>query len=894
MLLGSAFCQNSAYYFNEFIHSIGLLEIKMGGRRFTYMNSTGDKHSKLDRFLVSLNAIEAWPNLNVTAMPRVHSNHCAILLSASQLDFGPTPFKLYNSWLKDPDFEGILRRGWGISSNPRHQLLLSPLSLVAGKLRKLKEHIKAWRKEVTEKARKEMEELTNRINDIDHLVEQGLINKELLISRQTAYQKIMEIESRRIEDLKQKSRTTWALEGDENSAFFHGMINKHQRSQRINGTKENGFWINDPVAIKELAFKHFAGRFTEPINRALNSSALNLRNYPPPHAMKHFEASGYIDKGCNSSFIILVPKVQDPITINDFRPISLIGCLYKIISKVLAERLKKVVHLVVSSAQTTFIKNRNILDGPLILNEFISWVKRNKKKAFTFKVDFEKAFDSLSWEFLDSVMLQMEFGVKWRSWIRGCLSSTRVSVIINGSATKEFDMERGLRQGDPLSPFLFIIAAEGLHAAMESAKEKGIFKGIQLPGHDPVISHLQYADDVIFMGTWLLENTKNLIRILRCFELSSGLKINMEKCKLYGLGVQNCELELVARTFNCTIDSFPFTYLGLPVGASMARVTHWKPIIERFQAKLSRWKASTLSFGGRLTLCKAVLSSLGTFYFSIYKAPVKDSEEVFLGWLHGIKKNGLDCLGKNIAAKERGGMGVGSLKVQNLALLGKWWCRFRNQPDSTWALELKAIHGPDGGISHPLATKRRSGCWGSIACLPLSLEKDHVPFLNYLQQVVNADGSSKWTWSLESSGVYTVSSMRSHIDNLVLPIVVIYGCGTHWSQVSSTNVCKLCHEAPESEEHIFVGCPISNPSPSSCRELLDCKNRLYGHHRPKELHEAIMLVFMWVIWRFRNSKAHALNSNSNSISKAVLAYEVQAYSHLWINAWNYGRGEGTS
>ncbi|KAL7594926.1 hypothetical protein Lser_V15G30234 [Lactuca serriola] len=206
--LGSTFCQNSAYYFNEFIHSIGLLEIKMGGRRFTYMYSAGDKHSKLDRFLVSLNAIETWPNLNVTAMPRVHSDHCAILLSASQLDFGPPPFKLYNFWLKDPEFEGILRRGWGINNNPSHQLFRSPLSMVAGKLRNLKEHIKAWRKEVTEKSIKEMEELTNRINDIDHLAEQGLINKDLLLSRQIAYQKIMEIESRRIEDLKQKSRTT--------------------------------------------------------------------------------------------------------------------------------------------------------------------------------------------------------------------------------------------------------------------------------------------------------------------------------------------------------------------------------------------------------------------------------------------------------------------------------------------------------------------------------------------------------------------------------------------------------------------------------------------------------------------------------------------------------------
>ena len=183
--------------------------------------------------------------------------------------------------------------------------------------------------------------------------------------------------------------------------------------------------------------------------------------------------------------------------------------------------------------------------------------------------------------------------------------------------------KRGVRQGDPLSPFLFIIAAEGLHVALESAKEKGIFKGIQLPHRGPIISHLQYADDVTFMGSRSLESTKNLIRILRCFELSSGLTINMSKSKLYGFGVQNCELELVARSFNCSIGSLPFSYLGLPVGASMARESNWKPIIEKFQAKLSRWKASTLSFGGRLTLCKAVLSSLGSFYFSIYKAPAK-------------------------------------------------------------------------------------------------------------------------------------------------------------------------------------------------------------------------------------------------------------------------------
>nr|KAJ0212032.1 hypothetical protein LSAT_V11C400167160 [Lactuca sativa] len=434
----------------------------MGGRSFTYMNAAGDKHSKLDRFLVSLNAFEFWPNLNVTTLPRVHSDHCAILLSTSFLDFGPTPFKFYNSWIKDPGFEDILRRGWSISNNAMHRFLLSPLSLVAGKLKNLKEHIKTWRKEMIEKAKKEIVELTEKINGIDLLAELGQANEEQMHSRQNAYKKIMELESRRIEDLKQKSRSKWALDGDENSAFFHGLINKHRRSQRINGIKENGFWINDPLAIKEMFKNHFAGRFAEPIKSRPKFLNPNFNKLPPfaisyleepfsfeeiksaiwecgsdkapgpdgfsfaflkQHweviggdfylAVKHFEATGHIDKGCNSSFITLVPKVQDPITVTDFRPISLLGCLYKSISKVLAERLKKVVHLVVSSSQTAFIKNRHILDGPLILIEVINWLKKNKKKAFAFKVDFEKAFDCLSWEFLDSIMEQMDFGVKW-------------------------------------------------------------------------------------------------------------------------------------------------------------------------------------------------------------------------------------------------------------------------------------------------------------------------------------------------------------------------------------------------------------------------------------------------------------------------------------------------
>ncbi|GKB10976.1 RNA-directed DNA polymerase, eukaryota, reverse transcriptase zinc-binding domain protein [Tanacetum coccineum] len=178
----------------------------------------------------------------------------------------------------------------------------------------------------------------------------------------------------------------------------------------------------------------------------------------------------FIPRGCNSSFIALVPKKCDPIHINDFRPISLIGCQYKVIAKVLANRLLKVVHSVVSDVQTAYIKGRQIVDGPLMVNKIISCASKKKERLFVLKVDFEKAFNSLNWEFLDHTMEQMGFSFKWRGWICGCLNNAYGSILINGSPSKEFSFKKGLRQGDSLSPFLFIIAMEALHVTLQEAK----------------------------------------------------------------------------------------------------------------------------------------------------------------------------------------------------------------------------------------------------------------------------------------------------------------------------------------------------------------------------------------------------------------------------------------
>jgi len=150
---------------------------------------------------------------------------------------------------------------------------------------------------------------------------------------------------------------------------------------------------------------------------------------------------------------------------------------------------------VISETQSAFIHGRQILDGILIANEIVEDAKRLKKDLLLFKVDFEKAFDSIDWSYLEAVMKKMNFPTLWRKWIMECVSTASASVLVNGSPTHEFKFERGLRQGDPLSPFLFLIAAEGLNVMMKALVEAALFSGYKVGTNNQVsITHLQFVE----------------------------------------------------------------------------------------------------------------------------------------------------------------------------------------------------------------------------------------------------------------------------------------------------------------------------------------------------------------------------------------------------------------
>ncbi|KAL4560291.1 hypothetical protein LXL04_032441 [Taraxacum kok-saghyz] len=608
-----------------------------------------------------------------------------------------------------------------------------------------------------------------------------------------------------------------------------------------------------------------------------------------------------INPGSNTSFITLVPKNKDPQSLKEYRPINLIGCITKIVSKLLTSRLKPLLDKVICPNQTAFVGNRNIFEGPLILNEIISWSKRAKKRVMLFKADFDKAFDTINWGYLDRTMEQMGFGTTWRAWIMGIISTARVS---------EFRMERGIRQGDPLSPFLFIIAAEGLKVAMEEAQEKNLYSGLQLPNNGPNISLLQYADDTIFVGEWSSRNVRSLLNILTCFYVSSCLKVNLAKCNLMGIGVGAVEIAHCASGIKCGVSPFPFKFLGLPVGDSMNKVRNWEPVINKFHSKLSTWKARTLSIGGRLTLCKFVLGSLGSYFFSIYKVPVKVLNQLqsirnifFWASMHSVKRPITWVKWK----QNRGGLGISSLKAQNLALLTKWRWRFLVDQQGCWKEVIKSIYGDHGGLNHHTLSYLKHSVWGKITRTKEDLYRFGLDLDNVLTEEPDAQQhqSRPWRWEMEVVQ-FSARSLRKEIDSITL---ISRTMPSWWTKLVpckinvfiwrsclarlptrvnllkrgigiSSSLCPLCNKKEETEDHIFFECSTAKELAAHLRDWWEMLRQLQQKAAKKEIARR---AFLWSLWKYRNEAIF----EGKSLNNNMLVLEVKKMSYSWF----YNRGK---
>jgi hypothetical protein len=185
--------------------------------------------------------------------------------------------------------------------------------------------------------------------------------------------------------------------------------------------------------------------------------------------------TGKISSSLNSTFLVLIPKSDQPSSYNDFRPISLCNLVYKLIAKVISTRIKPVMERKLSPEQLGFLKGRRIHDAIGVAHESIHSIFHKKQKAMIMKIDLKKAFDSVDWDYLRLILLSVGFGLNFTNWIMSCVSSANLSVLINGEASRFFKSERGLRQGCPLSPYLFILVLEGLSLLLSKSVAEHLF-----------------------------------------------------------------------------------------------------------------------------------------------------------------------------------------------------------------------------------------------------------------------------------------------------------------------------------------------------------------------------------------------------------------------------------
>eukprot|EP00253_Pinus_taeda_P021837 PITA_21837 len=412
-----------------------------------------------------------------------------------------------------------------------------------------------------------------------------------------------------------------------------------------------------------------------------------------------------IKGGINSAFLALIPKDKGAVDFSRFRAISLCNSSYKLITKIIANRLKKILPAIIPENQGGFIKGRKILDNIVLVQEAVHSSYHRKEKGMVIKLDLANAFDRVKHEFLFMVMKKMGFSSAIINWIKACIASPWIAPLVNGRPSEFFQASRGLRQGCPLSPLLYAIQASVISFQLDHNQQTQILPGLRMVHQVKDINHAQSADDTLLLGGASINFAKSFKKELDSYREVSGSKINFIKSTIYSWNCSVKELSDITRILNkegsWAWDSFK--YLGIPIFRTIPKVAHWLPLLDKIKNRIHAWGASWLNNAGKIILMKAVLSSLPLYQHSILLAPKTfiNKMEVLLRrflWEGGKNNERRLHLVKWDTIKKpfmEGGLQIHDLAAQNLALGTKllWDIVSRKLNWSKKVLWRKYFHG---------------------------------------------------------------------------------------------------------------------------------------------------------------------------------------------------------
>jgi hypothetical protein len=392
----------------------------------------------------------------------------------------------------------------------------------------------------------------------------------------------------------------------------------------------------------------------------------------------------------NLAYITLLSKTAEAIEVKDYWPISLIHSFARIITKAMANRLATKLPTMVSSCQSAFVKGRCIHNNFILVQQRAKALQLQNSPQVLLKMDISKAFNSVSWPFLLEVLTHLGFGPFWCNILSKLLRSSSTRVLVNGEPGDLICHQRGLRQGDPLSPMLFIMVMDVLNSLVSKASERGLLQPILRRGNGQRLS--LYVDDVV-MFLQPHRNELLLIKeILRIFGAASVLVTNIRKSSVTPIRCQEQDLEVVQNTLPCSVVNFPCKYLRLPLSVRKLSKTEFLLLIEKIADYLSSWKAALMHPAGRVALIRAVLMAVPIHHFIAVQCPkwvhkaINKVIRAFLWKGHKDVKGGHCLVGWQRVCRPRdlGGLGIMNLEVLSWALQTRWlWLR-KTQPDRPW------------------------------------------------------------------------------------------------------------------------------------------------------------------------------------------------------------------
>ncbi|XP_062075810.1 uncharacterized protein LOC133779929 [Humulus lupulus] len=751
--------------FRNSLQVCGLFDLELHGYPFTWERGRSNGNLieiRLDRALASSAWINLFPEAKLSNHEVTTSDHCPLFLTPIPASYVPRirKFKFENAWLREPMCNKIIEDIWDAHPN----------SSIQNKLTICADALGQWGSEITGNFRSRLAGCKSIIRSLKPYHDHAST-----VKIQETSSKMFEILTQQEIFWKQRSKQLWLREGDNNSKFFHASARTRRRNNHIESLcNEAGVSVDWNSGLENLMVEYFQTLFKSSVDNweeVINCISLSITQAqndlmlrpieadevksalfqmhpdksPGPDGMtpgfyqkywpivgsdvvtliQEFWLTESFDDKLAFTTIVLVPKKKRPLSMLDLRPISLCNVLYKILSKVLANRLKLVIDYIISEAQSAFIPGRLITDNIMISYEIMHYMKRKSKGKHGFmalKMDMSKAYDRVEWGYLRAVLCRMGFSSKLIALLMKCVTSTHYQIAHAGREFGHIVPERGLRQGDPLSSYLFIICTEGFSALLREYERRKLICGIKVARGAPVISHMFFADDSYIFCKATRDEAEHVLRLLTVFEGASGQKVNYEKSSVFFSRNTLTEIrDTICGDLGIHEADENSTYLGLPNILGRRKSVILSYLRDRILHRIHGWEGRFLSRAGKETLLKTVAQALPNYAMSVFLLPLQLSRDIErlmckYWWRSSSNKAKIHWMSWDRMSKPKadGGLGFRSLHDFNVALLGKQGWRLLKYPNTLVSKVYKSRYYPTCNFLSANLGSSPSFIWRSI------------------------------------------------------------------------------------------------------------------------------------------------------------------------------------